>query len=235
VYDTLKSPCPDAAGIRALCVFLESHGIPQGMSRMRMHSLKNEVMDKLRGATDMRATFSDLLIRIFHDGGQDIVIRDYAVQHLASWYPAAPDPQQVENTLWEAVQETGSSIAGTALLGLYHLSESDSRFDRLRIGKAALQMALSEDCGDLSRITAVQVCGRMGITDVRPTAMALARAGRELPLRLASVATLGDLGDERALTDLMGKESSPLLKAACESALKKIRKRANGGPSHVEL
>jgi len=112
----------------ALYTFLKEH-VP-GDDGQLGQVLKNALLDKLCQMEPPPAGLLDLLTQIFQDAGQNIVLRDYAVQHLAAFYrqmASAPgvDSQtssdelsQARQVLWAAVNETDSSISGSAMLGL---------------------------------------------------------------------------------------------------------------------
>jgi len=217
LYDWLRQPGPDD-------------------SIQRGHVFKNEVMDDLCEMKPLPDGLGDLLAEVYRDPAQNVVIRDYAVQHLAEFYtqrarelegiPAGlqGDLQRARDVLWEAVGETDSSIAGTALLGLRRLSESHQEFDRAQIGATALQLARNGRTGELTRITALQVAASLEGDQILPTAMELARNGESIALRISAVAALGMASNAEAvplLTEL-AERGEPRLRPAARHALGRI-------------
>jgi hypothetical protein len=201
--------------------------------------LKNRVMDALCELNPPPAQLGDLLIQMYRDVSQDAVLRDYAIQHLAAYYEqldqaAGMDPQakhdeetKVQSILWEALSEVGSSISGTALLALTRLSEGRPEFDRNQIGATALQLAKEAVAGELTRITALEVCARLGVGDALPLLALAAQAGETMPVRIAAVGALGVLGgsDQTALLNELANSPEERLKVPALQALKQISKR----------
>jgi len=191
--------------------------------------LRNVLMDKLAESPALPAGLVGMLVAIYQDPAQDIVMRDYAVQHLTPVYAQASAEEKVavQQTLWAAVAETDSSIAGTALLALRDLGEAHPEFEPTKLGAAALKLAEDDRSGELSRITAVQLCGRMGIHQVAPILRQLAQTSDNIPLQIAAIAALGDVGDaaERDYLRQLANQPEPRLRLALETALKKLNRR----------
>ena len=191
--------------------------------------LRNELMDKLTAQAALPRDLVQVLVAIYQDPAQDVVSRDYAVQHMRPAYvQAGPEDRVVlQQALWNAVAETDSSIAGTALLALQDLTRDYQEIEPDRLGEAALSLAGDERCGELSRITAVQVCGRLGLQQAGPLLLQLAQNAASVPLQIASIAALGDVGDETARSYLQERagQADPRLRPAVQAALNKINKR----------
>ena len=195
---------PTQSDIEEIYAFLCSHGLPQGMAQVNLHTLKSGIMSSLQSSQNARDTLSQVLISIAGDSGQDPVTRDYAVQHFASWYPDAPNQAAIAAALWSALKEKDTSIAGSALLGLMQLSrDRPQQFERRKVEESAMKLAGDSACGELSRITALQVCGQLAVEGVLPLAEQLAGTATSMTLRTAAIATLADVG---------GQEVAPLLR-----------------------
>jgi hypothetical protein len=197
-------------------------------------ALKNRLLDALCALMPPPSALGDTLARMYRDSKQDEVIRDYAVQHLVAYYEQLEivhqdEPEakrQIRELLWEALHETGNSIAGTALLGLKRLSDGREEFDRREISDAALRMANDAGTGELARITAFQVCGQLGLSDVGPVLLQTALNGDSIPLRISAIGALGVLGDSQAtplLTEILNGDESRL-KLPARRALMRIQK-----------
>jgi hypothetical protein len=187
---------------------------------------KNELMNKLRHQESPPAGLTDVLIQIHLDKDQDEVLRDYALQHLAAWHERADSSgkNRIRQTLWSALAETQSSIAGTALLALSRLAGEDPELKPDRIAEAALRLAGSEECGELARITALQVCSRMGKREILPVAMRLAETASSIPLRVSAIAAVADLGGQQAkpFLERLAAESNQPMKQAARLALARL-------------
>lgn len=198
--------------------------------------LKNQLMDALCAMRPPPPELGDALIAIYRNADENVVIRDYAVQHLAaldqqliansdSW--ALGERSTVQAVLWEAVGEKQNSIAGTALLGLTRLLEDDPQIDRLRLEKAALKLASDITAGELSRITAYQVCGVLNIKDALPTIESAAQQSSTIPTQISAIGALGVLGTSQDVSVLENLRSDERLKFPAEHALQMIAARQN--------
>jgi hypothetical protein len=216
--------------LRLLYTVLLSKPPETGKAGGHEHVFKNELMNKLRHQQSPPTGLTDVLINVYRDRHQDNVVRDYALQHLAAWHERADssDRNRIRQTLWSALSETQSSIAGTALLGLSRLAAEDPELKPDQIGKAALKLAASEECGELARVTALQVCSRLGIRQALPVAIQLAETAPSIPLRVSAIAAVADLGgaQARALLERLAAESSEPMKHAALSALTRLSDRS---------
>jgi len=171
------------------------------------HVLKNALLDSVCELRSPPSELVDAIIQVYHDQSQDEVIRDYAVQHMAALHEQIDDNSSSENNnrqgelaklrsvLWEAVGETDGSIAGTAILGLSHLSERSGDFNTDKIAETALRLATKEGVSELTRITALQVCASLGAAQALPVVTELAQRGETMPIRISAIGALGLLGE----------------------------------------
>ena len=193
-------------------------------------ALKNELMTALRDQKKAPPGLTALFLELYRDPEQNPVIRDYALQHLCLWYEQVADGEksQIEQALWDALNEKQTSIAGTALVALAHLSEKNPQLDSGKVKDAALQLANDPACGELARITALQVCGNLGAKEILPVALDLAKNSQDTPLRISAIAALGEVGgrEVQPLLKKLSKNSNTLLQLAAQAALQKIRNRA---------
>jgi hypothetical protein len=211
------------AEIEALYAFLSS-------STGRDCSLKNEVIHKLRQQLPPPADLLAVLRQFHRDPQQDIVIRDYALQHLVAEYqnnPAQVVSNRISDILWADLTETNNSIAGTALLGLHRLCGLEQSIDSNQVNTAALELALNSSVGELARITPLQVCAQRQLKGAIPAAKALANEGASLALRISVIAAVGGLGgpDEKQFLELLAAEGNKHLQPAIKSALKRLEQR----------
>jgi hypothetical protein len=204
--------------------------------------LKNKLLDFLCAMSPPPSGLLDVLGQLYQDRDQNVVIRDYAIQHLTVFYgqvgnAAGMDPllqstdlKQARTLLWQAVSETDSSIAGTALLGLTRLSQQGwTDVDGSKVGSAALKLAGDGSASELSRITAFQVCAKLGVADALPLALGSAQEGDTIPLRISAIGALGALGgeDQIPLLSQLIQENNDRLKLPAQHALNQINQRLN--------
>ncbi len=234
---TLSGKLADADR-EGLYAFLRQHD--PGDDAQLGQVLKNDLMDALCRMEPPPTGLRDLLTQIYQDAGQNIVLRDYAVQHLSAFYRQMAlalnvDPQirndelnQAQQVLWTAVDDTGSSISGTAMLGLSQLAlEGWPGLDRDKIGNAALKLAGDSNAGELTRITAFQVCANLNVKDALAFVLGAAQQGETESVRISAIGALGALGGTDQLPCLNGvlQGTDERLKPAARSALNRIEQR----------
>jgi len=215
------------------------------------HALKSDVMDALCAQATLPIDLTKLLIQVYHDPTQNAVIRDYALQHLATLHqtlgappsrrpprgtleqslpwPAAEIESQrarITTVLDEALAETDSSIAGTALLSLHHLA-GPAADPGAYISDAALKLVQDPNASPLARITALQICGERQIKDALPLLTQTASASPDLSTRISAIGALGQLGGraEIPLLEKIAAENNPRLKPALVLALHRVEQR----------
>jgi hypothetical protein len=156
--------------------------------------LRNTMLDALVQQRTLVPGLAGSLVALYQDISQDPVMRDYAIQHMAPIYDRVSPEEQagLRNALWQATGEVGNGIAGTALLALLNVSETDSTIDLGHLGETAFKLAVDDNTGELARITAVQVCGRLGVQKALRDIEQFAQQSPSMPLRIAATAALGD-------------------------------------------
>ncbi len=200
------------------------------------HVLKNDLMDALLQQEPLPPGLEEMLAQVYRDRDQHVVLRDYAVQHLATLHEqlealsAAADAQagqrRIQQVLWEALAETDSSIAGTALLGLSRLADAHREIYREKVGAAALQLATAGNASDVTQMTAMQVCARLGVRAALPLLVETAQTGN-VAVKISAIGALGALGTpaELDLLERIVAGQDEHLKPAAAGALQRIRKR----------
>ena len=214
--------------IDALYCFLKSHPGSREKNVAGLRTLKNNLINALKNQIRPPAGLTATLIDLFHDRAQDFVIRDYAVQHLTTWYSrGAADSQdakeRIQTTLKEAVREN-TSIAGTALLGMHRLSSADRSFKGTEIDGSALGMARASDTPLAARITALQICAERGLAQALPEIERFAAARGQTALQISAIAALGKLGNvsDALLLKRLESEGDAALRPAIAAALRQL-------------
>ena len=133
-----------------------------------------------------------------------------------------------------AAGETDDAIAGAALIGLERLSSKHVEVDREAVATRVLNYAQADTCPAPTRVTAMQLCGTMGLSQIAPTARRLAEdATATTALRLSAIGTLGLLGDQSDAKFLEGvlssADSSSYVRRAAQAALHSLDVRLTGG------
>lgn len=205
--------------------------------RQTGYVLKNDIMDALVGQKTPGLSLADLFIGIYEDKAQNIVIRDYAVQHLAllserldrpiAWDVSLIQAQQklIQDSLFKCAEARDSSMSGTALLGLTAISETHSEVDRDRLGQAAVAMA-GVGVDEAARVTAFQVCARLQVSNALPVTVNAAQTDPNSIIRVSAIGALGLFGhaDDIPILNQIA-ENSSRLRPVTALAIKRIQER----------
>jgi hypothetical protein len=223
--------------VAALNAFLRKPYSGQaGMSQTAYNAIKNEILNLFVSMKRPPESLVGDLLAMFRDRELDEAARDYALQHMTlyvknRWERAIPanhpDWQQLRVGYDEALAQRRGSLAGTALIGLRQLAEQYDAVNTDSVKASALDVTNDDDCGTISRLTALQVCGQLGATEALPTARILAQTGDTAMLRGSAIAAIGYLGEEpdRELLQsfLVGTETR--LHKPAETALRRLEMR----------
>ena len=222
----------NAGELAAIYAAILEHPQPADFPRRAWHALFNDTLNAL--VIDQENPVADLperLLAIVKDADRDRVIRDYALQHLLAFaeYRAEPSGRvELLEAAWQGIASTHDSFHGTYLLALSYQAGAPGWPAPESIAAKAWQVASAEEAHVLSRITALQVCGKLGYHPALPLARQIA-ADRQahMTLRTSAIATLGDLGDdpERGLLVSLAERSPPRLQVAIQAALARIEQK----------
>ena len=90
----------------------------------QMASDKNQVMDELLNLPQIPSDYAETLIALFCDSTQDVVTRDFAVQHIGlyaqalnrrgQYDPKSAEAERCRAALYDAADETGTIVAAAA-------------------------------------------------------------------------------------------------------------------------
>jgi hypothetical protein len=215
--------------ITALYVFLKSPPELHEANMGALHFIKNEIFTALRNQTTPPPGFTDVLSFISQDARQDIVTRDYAIQHLTSWCEHglrdAPNAKERVRTVLMETAKENNSIAGTALLGMHHLVIYDSAFKPGDIKSVALGIVQSPEANLAARITAIQVCAEQSITEAIPAIEAFAQKQGQTSLQMSAISALGRLGGpEQSVLLRTLPQKDPALRPVVMAALKQLER-----------
>lgn len=227
LYGVVVTP-EQAAFMRA---YVADPAIPEGLNIRQVRALKNDVLNVLCAQPGEEEATAAMLRALHTDPTQDPGLRDYALQHLATLTEREPDLGWEAH--WAAVEGNDPALAATALIHLAGLDRAGAlgSSDRERLKAAALRLASDSSAKDPARTTAIQLCGRLGLTEARTLANDLARDARAgIPLRIAAIATLGDLGgdaDAHAYLTALATGSERRLRVPADSALRRFALATN--------
>lgn len=133
--------------------------------------------------------------------------------------------------MFNALEERGSTIAGTSLIGLELLSRTHDEFDRDVIVDSALDIAADETASAASRMTALRLATERGTTEnteytesTAEAARLIAQTGETVLLRSAAIVTLGEIGTDadRELLESFTSDGNQRIADAAKLALEKM-------------
>jgi len=165
--------------------------------------VKNSLMDKFCEMHPTPSGLNTVFAQMGKDAKQDEVVRDYAYQHLATFdeelaaqngQAIAKEEQTDQKALWNALFETSDSIAGTALIGLQRLSQAGEQVNSNQLSGMALEMANDPNAGELTLITAYQVCAQREVQQALPTIEAAAQSSETISVQISAIGALGTMG-----------------------------------------
>lgn len=199
-------------------------------NNINTHVMKNDMLNILRDQKTPPDELTDVMLDLFYDKSQDIVIRSYALQHMRPWYldERMQDPA-IRQAFYDGLEEKENEIAGVALLALNYMAEQDTDFDKNIISQKAAEMAADENTYILTRISAVSISGRMKNPEALETIRNLTSTTQPMALKLSAIASLGELGDHKDIYTLQKISSSGKrpFSTAAKAALKKIKNKLN--------
>jgi len=214
--------------VNALYALLDRKDGEDALSAEELNGLKNDVVNALKKQTRPPADLANNLAAMYAEANHDEVWRDYCIQHLGDWYPSiasSNDQAMARQVLWSAADAKGGTIPGTAMLALCGLAGRPN-FAQELIAAKALAMVKDEATGNPGRMTALQVCARLGNRQALPVARALVGSSASVMLRVSAIGCIGILGDasDKPLLEKQAASSDRRLRVAAESALKKLGK-----------
>ena len=158
---------------------------------------KNQVMDRLLSQPQIPTDYSETMIALFRDSSQDVVTRDFAVQHIGlyaqalnrrgQYDPKSAEAEKCRSALFDAASETETIVAAAAFRALSDVSEFDSSINVRRLNNALVRCASDESAPLAARIMAVQLCGERMVKESKESLRPIASSSSApKPLRLAA-------------------------------------------------
>ena len=191
--------------------------------------LKNEVFALLRVQALAQSNLATCFRSIVQDSAQDLVVRDYALQHMACWYGDGADKtKKTKETIQSVLIETTTNrtrLSGTALLGLHYASVADTTFNTNLVNRLALQIIADPSFCEASRITAIQICAERGITYALPVIDATVRGTADSVLKASAIAAIGKLGNQADLQYLRSLDPQSYLQPAVRASVNRLSAR----------
>ena len=158
---------------------------------------KNQVMDELLNQDQIPADYGTQMVALFRDKGQDVLTRDFAVQHIGLYAQAlqrrgvydsaSAEAHTLRAALDEASTDTKTIIAAAAFRALADMAAFDLRVDTRRLDARLAACAGDDSAAPAARVMAAHLCGERRVTAARATLSSLATSSSTpTPLRLAA-------------------------------------------------
>ena len=168
-----------------------------GNDAAQIASDKNQVMGELLNLPQIPSDYAETLIALFCDSTQDVVTRDFAVQHIGlyaqalnrrgQYDPKSAEAERCRSALFDAADETGTIVAAAAFRALSDVSEFDSSINVRRLNNALVRCASDESASLAARIMAVQLCGERQVKESKESLRSIvSSSSAPKPLRLAA-------------------------------------------------
>ncbi len=166
---------------------------------------KNQVMDELLNLDQIPADYGTQMVALFRDKGQDVLTRDFAVQHIGLYAQtlnrrgvydsASAEARMLRAALDEASTDTKTIIAAAAFRALADMAAFDPLIDARSLDARLAACAGDASAAPAARVMAVHLCGERRVTAARATLSSLAEApSTPTPLRLAARRAVDALG-----------------------------------------
>ena len=204
---------------------------PEGMYYRAWHAVFNDALNALvRGQTVRIDALPSHLRAIMKDAKRNLVIRDYALQHLLAYAEFRMETSErlaLINSIWPEVQAGGHTLPGTYLLALLHTPSREGWPTKAETAERAWKLLQDDQTHILSQITALQTCGQLGHQPALAMALEIAADTKaHMSLRTAAIATIGNLGSATEQTYLkdLNKKIPKRLQFAVSAALRKLEK-----------
>ena len=160
-----------------------------GTSPAELASEKNQVMDDLLNQQQIPSDYGDVMVELYRDKSQDVLTRDFAVQHIGlyaqalnrrgQYDPKSAEAEKCRSALFDAASETETILSD--------VSEFDSSINVRRLNNALVRCASDESAPLAARIMAVQLCGERMVKESKESLRPIASSSSApKPLRLAA-------------------------------------------------
>lgn len=168
--------------------FLADKKVPEGMGKASLQWLAYELLTVMRVQEPPWDGPAEDLAKAAFQPGTDPVVRDYSMQHLGHLWEQSGSREEIEKSLWQAVDTSDETTPGTALIALNRGYERDRQEEGLaKVRQQALSLAQNPNTTLAVRVTALSIAGDGGGTAVTRMAEELAH-NPETPLILRTVA-----------------------------------------------
>ena len=139
---------------------------------------KNQLMDALLNQPEIPADYGETMVSLCRDKSQDLLTRDFAVQHIGlyaqalsrrgAYNPKSAEAMSLRDALFDAAGETRTVVAAAAFRALSDMSAFDAQIDTRRLDSTLAACAGDAVAAPAARSMAVQLCGERRVNSARP-------------------------------------------------------------------
>ena len=147
-------------------------------ARARAASDKNQLMDALLNQPELPADYGETMVSLCRDKSQDVLTRDFAVQHIGlyaqalsrrgAYNPKSTEAMSLRDALFDAAGETRTIVAAAAFRALSDMSAFDVHIDARRLDSMLAACAGDASAASAARAMVVQLCGERRVRSARP-------------------------------------------------------------------
>ena len=202
----------------------------EGISLMEFNAIKNDVAAAIINSDADSASAAGELIEMRFDPDFDDTWRDYCVQFLGTCLGKTVDEgakRKILEALRSTAEERNSSLAGTALASLEKHAAACPAYKE-ELSSLAMKTVASADSAEAAKITALQICARLGRMDALEKAKEiLASESAGVHLKMSAAAAVGILGsdcDKQTLEALL-RSGDPRIRTAAKAAIDALDKK----------
>lgn len=195
----------------------------------RFNQLRNEIARVLVAHSPPLPDTVERLCTMHEDTSYDRTWRDYCIQFLGRALPRITDQAARERccrVLFQAAAHPSSPTAGTALIALADNIDVAKPISRGEVVRYALRAAENERNASGARLTAFQICARLGAREaLAPARRAAAGEGlASVSVRMSALAIIGALGGDadKAMLTKLTRSADARLRRASAVALRRL-------------
>lgn len=218
----------EAENISEIISFLKTRDCPDGVTWDALRNLKDHVMIRLDVMDPQPPEYARTLRSIAGDVEQDMALRQYAVQHMASAYGGVTSEEKelLRNTLTTLMHQYSTPLSGTAMLSLIRIQKEYGEDNSAGVRRAVLECIRQPVTHPATKATAVALCGDASFPESLPDLRILATTENDVLIRIAAVHALISAGSEtdREMLKSLIPEANEDVVNAIESGLK-LRQR----------
>lgn len=156
---------------------------------VRLAAEKSRLMDELLDREPIPSDYGEVMVGLFRDSGQDVYVRDFAVQHVGlyaeamhrrgAYDPSSPEASRLRRALDDAADETRTIVAAAAFRALDGLAAFDPNVDARRLETRLVACAADSSAAPAARVMAVQLCGERKVASSRALLKSLSADPKE--------------------------------------------------------